>query len=95
MCVSRKFCGVTFRLKMLTLVACVVGPEDSISNKKEYVDLATLKNGCYFSTRKLSTLATEYTETTAAYKSKQGKLVGEIVAIVGKYISSAYRDLID
>ncbi|KAI0689572.1 muts domain V-domain-containing protein [Cytidiella melzeri] len=59
--------------------------QKSIANKKEYIDLATLKNGCYFSTRKLSNLAGEYTETTAAYKSKQSKLVGEIVAIAATY----------
>ncbi|KAI0342296.1 DNA mismatch repair protein [Trametopsis cervina] len=59
--------------------------QKSINNKKEYIDLATLKNGCYFTTRKLSNLAAEYTETTAMYKSKQSKLVGEIVNIAATY----------
>ena len=59
--------------------------QKSISNKKEYIDLATLKNGCYFTTRTLSNFATEYSETTAMYKSKQSKLVGEIVMTAGAY----------
>ncbi|KAI0797257.1 DNA mismatch repair protein [Irpex lacteus] len=59
--------------------------QKSIANKKEYTDLATLKSGCYFTTRKLSSLATEYAETTAQYKAKQGKLVGEIVMTAATY----------
>ena len=62
--------------------------QKSISNKKDYIDLATLKNGCYFTTRTLSNLATEYSETTAMYKSKQSKLVGEIVMTAGTYYSN-------
>ncbi|THH01168.1 hypothetical protein EW026_g1487 [Hermanssonia centrifuga] len=60
--------------------------QKSFSGKKEFIDLSTLKNGWFFTTRKLKNLAVEYQETTSAYKVKQSKLVGEIVAIANTYV---------
>lgn len=57
--------------------------QKSIANNKNYTDLATLKNGCHFTTATLSTLAAEYNEKTAAYRAAQGKLVSKIVDIAG------------
>ena len=56
-----------------------------MAKNKEYIELATLKTGSYFTTRKLKNLAVEYQETTAQYKAKQSKLVSEIVSIASKY----------
>lgn len=53
---------------------------------KTYPELGTLKSGVFFTTRKLKTLSTQFSETTAEYKKKQSKLVGEIVAIAGRYM---------
>ncbi|KIP09722.1 hypothetical protein PHLGIDRAFT_300246 [Phlebiopsis gigantea 11061_1 CR5-6] len=52
---------------------------------KTYPELGTLKSGVFFTTRKLKTLSTQFSETTAEYKKKQSKLVGEIVAIAATY----------
>ena len=49
----------------------------------KYIELGTLKNGVYFTTRALKELSSDYMETTEAYAKTQRELVGHVVQIAG------------
>lgn len=52
----------------------------------KYIELNTLKNGVFFTTRKLKDLAESYQETTELYSRTQRELVGHVVQIACEYI---------
>ena len=52
-----------------------------LHREKKYIELGTLKNGVYFTTRALKDLATEYKEITDLYARTQQELVSHIVEI--------------
>ncbi|OLL22825.1 DNA mismatch repair protein msh-2 [Neolecta irregularis DAH-3] len=56
-----------------------------LRGKKEYIDLATQKNGVIFTTKKLMSLSKEYEECQRSYKSHQAGLVKEVVEIAASY----------
>ncbi|KAJ3492212.1 hypothetical protein NLI96_g140 [Meripilus lineatus] len=56
-----------------------------LHKEKRYIELGTLKNGVYFSTRTLKDLATEYKEITDLYSRTQRELVSHIVEIASTY----------
>ena len=60
----------------------------AIHNDKKYIELGTLKNGAYFTTRKLKEYAEEYQETTDAYSRTQSGLVKEVVNIACELLNS-------
>ncbi|KAI8818608.1 muts domain V-domain-containing protein [Fimicolochytrium jonesii] len=56
-----------------------------IRNKREYIELATRKDGVYFTTSTLRRLSEEYAQLSAEYESTQSKLVKEVIEITGSY----------
>ncbi|KAI8922577.1 muts domain V-domain-containing protein [Powellomyces hirtus] len=52
-----------------------------IRNKREYIELATRKDGVYFTTSALRRLSDEYAQLSAEYESTQSKLVKEVIEI--------------
>ncbi|OBZ78347.1 DNA mismatch repair protein msh-2 [Grifola frondosa] len=57
----------------------------AIFGKKKYIELTTLKNGVFFTTKALKELATDYQEATESYQRTQSGLVKEVVNIASTY----------
>lgn len=58
---------------------------NKVRNRREYIELATLKSGVLFSTSKMKRLSVEIDELRARYEDVQSNLVKEIVLITAGY----------
>ncbi|KAJ3021764.1 MutS-like protein [Thoreauomyces humboldtii] len=56
-----------------------------IRGRKGYLELATRKDGVYFTTSTLKRLNDQYQQLTSEYESVQGKLVKEVIEITASY----------
>ena len=74
---SHKVHGYCFRLTR--------NEAGSIRNKKEYKEIATQKNGVYFTTNTLKDLNRDTDQATQNYDRTQRGLVDEVVAVAGEY----------
>jgi DNA mismatch repair protein MSH2 len=63
----------------------------SIRNKKEYKEIATQKNGVYFTTNKLKDLNRDMDQATQNYDRTQRGLVDEVVNVAGELSGSSQR----
>lgn len=66
----------------LTLLTVCQQDWKSVTGNK-YIELGTLKNGVYFTTKTLKELSSDYMETTEAYAKTQRELVVHVVQIAG------------
>lgn len=58
----------------------------SIRNHKDYKEVATMKNGVYFTTSTLQDLNREFDRSTQTYNKTQSGLVDEVVAVACKFL---------
>lgn len=56
-----------------------------IRNKREYHEIATQKNGTYFTTTKLTDMRNEFTKLTETYSRTQSGLSSEVVNVAASY----------
>ncbi|CAI2185182.1 8035_t:CDS:10, partial [Funneliformis geosporum] len=56
-----------------------------ISGKKQYLELATQRNGVFFTTTKLRQLSTSYFDSLDLYEKEQSLLVKEVIDIAASY----------
>jgi DNA mismatch repair ATPase MutS len=58
----------------------------SIRNQKSYREIATMKNGVYFTTNFLQDLNREFDKATQTYNKTQSGLVDEVVAVASEFL---------
>ncbi|KAE9970877.1 hypothetical protein EG328_006008 [Venturia inaequalis] len=56
-----------------------------IRNKREYSEVATMKNGVYFTTSNLASLRREFDQLSSNYNRTQSGLVSEVVNVAASY----------
>ncbi|QDS71889.1 MutS-like protein [Venturia effusa] len=56
-----------------------------IRNKRQYSEIATMKNGVYFTTSTLASLRREFDQLTSNYNRTQSGLVSEVVNVAASY----------
>ncbi|KAI0058620.1 DNA mismatch repair protein [Artomyces pyxidatus] len=57
----------------------------AIQNKRNYIELGTIKSGVYFTNKKLKAHAQAHQEATQEYSKTQAQLVKEVVSIAATY----------